>query len=61
MLRFGDAFQAAFARVEHRPRQRTGARAGPHHEATARQRFIKGINDLRIANDVAGPAARAMA
>ena len=55
MLRFGDAFQTAFARIEHRPRQRAGARAGPHDEATARQRFIEGVDDVGIANDVAGP------
>ena len=54
MLAFGDAFQAAFAGIEHRPRQRAGARAGANHQATARQRFIKGIDDLRVANDVAG-------
>ena len=54
MLTFGDAFQTAFARVEHRPRQRAGARAGANHQATACQRFIKGIDNLRVADHVAG-------
>ena len=37
-----------------RLQQRAGARAGANHQATARQRFIEGIDDLRVANDVAG-------
>ncbi|MNB89784.1 hypothetical protein D3C75_368300 [compost metagenome] len=54
MFGFADAFQPAFTRIEHRPRQRTRARAGADHQATAGQGFVQGIDDLRVADHVAG-------
>ena len=49
-----DTFQAAFTRIEHWPRQRARTGAGTDNEAAAGQRFVKGIDDLGVADHVAG-------
>ena len=58
ICRFSDAFQTAFARVEHRPRQRAGTCAGAHHQATTSQRFVERIDDVSITNHIAGPCCQ---
>lgn len=54
LLALCDAFQPAFTRVKHRPRQRTRTGAGADDQATAGNSFIKGINNFGIANHIAG-------
>ncbi|MMZ70355.1 hypothetical protein D1872_333750 [compost metagenome] len=55
MFGFGSTFQTAFAWIEHWPRQRARARAGADDKAATRQRFVEGIHDLRVADNITGP------